>query len=180
MKSPLKPLRVVRVNPTCYDPSLAEDMPHDALRQYVLTREEKHLKFAPDGNPVWFNLNRLPQAFLTDVLDAVYPVAARRLVAFRAACHLIESNGGPVSDEETGRRLQVYSAKLAPRESQGFVATDADHGVDMAPLEYAQLVADLYGAETIQEMGQLAMDFARLPRGKAGPFGSWAGSVASG
>ena len=44
----------------------------------------------------------------------------------------------------------------------------------------AQEVADLFGAEVVQEMGALAISLSRLPRGARGPFGYWGGSVLSG
>lgn len=177
MKNPVLPLRVVRVNPTDHDPAIAEDVGTDALRKYVVTRDAENLKFVEGSNPVWFCVARLPQAFLTDVLDSVYPLAARRLLAFRAAVHRIEDNNGPVNYD--GSQMVCHQEKVAPKNA-AFVATDGEHGTDIAPLAFAQAVADLYGAETIQEIGQVALDFARLPRAKRGPFTSWAGSAASG
>lgn len=177
MKNPLAPLRVVRVNPTDADPALADDTDREALVKYIRTRDTEVLKFKDGANPVYFSVLRLPQAFLTDVLDAVYPLAARRLLAFRAAVHRLEDNSGPVDYD--GAHLVCHPEKTAPKNA-AFVATDGEHGTDIAPISFAQAVADLYGAETIQEIGQVALDFARLPRGKRGPFTSWAGSVASG
>jgi hypothetical protein len=182
LRSPIAPLRVVRVNPTDYDPALDDEAmiagkPVSELAKYIQTRDPDCLHFRPESNPVWFDVSRLPMAFLTDVLDSVFPVAARRLLAFRAAVHLVSDNNGPVTDE-AGHPMKVYPAKLAPKNA-AYVAQDGEHGVDIAPMEFAQEVADRYSAETIQELGQVAIDFARLPRGKRGPFSSWAGSVVS-
>jgi hypothetical protein len=180
--SPLTPKRVLRFNPT--DPDPAIDTEKTDLRAYITTRELDGVVFVPDSNPVYFNVDRLPQAFLTDVLDAVFPLAARRLLAFRAAVHRVEDGNGPVasmgdSGNQDGPPLVAYTEKLAPK-GAAFVCRDGEHGTDVAPVAFAQAVGDLYGAETIQELGQVALDFARLPRGKKGPFTSWAGSVASG
>lgn len=175
MHNPLKTLRVIRVNPT--DPDPAIDHEKTDFRRYVTTREEDALAFKEGASPVRFDVKRLPAAFCTDVLDAVYPIASRRLLAFRAAVHRVEDANGPVQADE--HALVVYDEKSAPK-GAAFVARDGEHGTDIAPGTFAQAVADLYGAETIQELGQVALDFARLPRGKRGPFSSWGGSVASG
>lgn len=175
MQNPLKTLRVVRVNPT--DPDPAVDSDKSDLRRYILTREEDALAFKEGMHPVRFDVKRLPAAFCTDVLDAVYPLASRRLLAFRAAVSRVEDQNGPVVED--GKALVVYDEKSAPKGAP-FVARDGEHGTDIAPVDFAQAVADRFGAECIQELGQVALDFARLPRGKRGPFTSWGGSVASG
>jgi hypothetical protein len=173
-QSPLPPFRVLRFNPTDPDPAIDTDKSN--LRGYITTREmEGNVVLVPDSNPVFFSVDRLPQAFLTDVLDAVFPLAARRLLAFRAAVHRVEDNNGPVVFDDV--QLVAYTEKLAPKKA-AYVCRDGEHGTDIAPVAFAQAVGDLYGAETIQELGQVALDFARLPRGKRGPFTSWAGSVA--
>lgn len=175
MQSPLKTLRVIRVNPTAPDESV--DPNKSDLRRYVLTREEDALAFKDGATPVRFDVKRLPAAFCTDVLDAVYPLASRRLLAFRAAVHRVEDQNGPVVFDDIP--LVVHDEKSAPKGAK-YVSRDGEHGTDIAPPEFVQAVADAFGAETIQELGQVALDFARLPRGKRGPFTSWGGSVASG
>lgn len=175
MRNPLVTLKVVRVNPTDQDEALDVDaMMGPAkdgapLRQYIQTRDPECLKFQKDQNPVWFTVARLPAAFIADVLDGVFPLAARRMLAFRAAVHEVQL--------ANGEHLKVHRKGTAP-EGADFIGTDGDHGVTVAPVNFVQEVADRYGAETVQELGQVALDFARLPRGKRGPFTSWAGSAA--
>ncbi len=177
MKNPLVPLRVVRCNPTDPDHAIDIKNPDTQLGKYVVTRDVENLRFLPDTNPTWFNVERLPQAFLTDVLDSVYPIAARRLLAFRAAIHVIDGPNGVyvTADDE---RLQAHPKGSAPK-GAAFVCTEGDHGTDIAPLDFAQTITDEFGAEVIQELGQVAIDFARLPRKQKGPFSLWGGSVAS-
>lgn len=176
VKNPLVTLRIARVNPT--SPDKAIDHTKSDLGRYIRTREEDSLVFHEGSNPHWFEVKRLPQAFLVDVLDGIYPLASRRMLAARAAVHVVTDNNGPVKTAE-GHALVCHEQKTAPKNA-AFVARDGEHGVDIAPLEFIEALGDLYGAECIQELGQVALDFARLPRNQRGPFTSWGGSVASG
>jgi hypothetical protein len=47
----------------------------------------------------------------------------------------------------------------------------------MAPDAWAQEIADRFGAEVVQEMGETILTHSRLPRGARGPFGFWGGSA---
>jgi hypothetical protein len=171
--SPLAPLKVVRCSPSCPDPALDTSVdeetgrPRSDLRAYIQTRDASVLAFKADVAPTWFHVKRLPEAWLAEVLDTVHPLAAQRRAAFRAAVHLIETSEGP---------LKVTPQKQGDKTSQ-YVAHRADHGVEMAPSDFVQEVADRFGAEVIQEMGAVALDFARLPRSARGPFSLWDGTV---
>lgn len=175
MRNPIAPLQVVRVNPTDQDPALDFDAmmgpgrDGKPVRDYIQTRDPALLQFKAGEFPAWFHVQRLPAAFVADVLDGVFPLAARRMLAFRAAVHMVDQGRGDV--------LKVHPKSTAP-EGADFVGTTADHGTLVAPVSWVQEVADRFSAETVQELGQVALDFARLPRGKQGPFGSWAGSAA--
>lgn len=170
-----KTLRCVRINPTSTDPSLdaaamaakAEGETVSRLARYLSTRDEALLVFAKDAPaPVWFNLRRLSAAWMTDILDGLFSPAAQRVLAFRAACHSIDSSPPLV--------VAAHGTKGAQ-----YVAGEANHGVSLAPEEWVEEVAQLYGLETVHEIGRVAIDFSRLPRGARGPFGYWGGSVAS-
>ena len=176
MSSPLAPvLKVVRCSPSNPDPAISKSMIEapaaegDTLRplaKYISTRDEALLTFAEGVTPTWFVLKRLPLAFMTGVLDQVYPRSAQRVLAFRASCHAIEGTE-PLNVEAPGTK------------SARFEATQADAGVLLAPMEWAEEIAQLYGAEVVQEMGEIALTHSRLRRGARGPFGFWDGSVAS-
>lgn len=173
--SPLAPvLKVVRCSPSNPDPAISEAMieaPAEAgeklspLARYISTREEALLVFNEGVTPTWFHLRRLPAAWLAGSLDQVYPRSLQRIMAFRAGCHTIEG----------AESLAV----LPPKSTGTFVATKSDFGVTLAPEAWAQEVADVYGAEVVQEMGELIITHSRLRRGAQGPFGSWGGSAAS-
>lgn len=174
MTSSLAPvLRVVRCSPSNPEPAISQEMIEAPkaegeklapLAKYISTRDETLLKFTEGATPTWFHLRRLPMAWMANVVDVVYPRSAQRILAFRAACHLIEVPGEPL-------------AVVGPREKGTFVATKADWGVTLAPDAWAQEVADRFGAEVVQEMGELAIVQSRLPRGAHGPFGYWVGSA---
>lgn len=177
MSSPLSPvLKVVRCSPSNPDPAISEAMIEapaaegekaSPLAKYISTRDEALLVFNEGVAPTWFHLKRLPAAWLAGSLDQVYPRSLQRIIAFRTGCHAIE--GAP---EET------FSV-LPPKSTGTFVATKADFGVTLAPEAWVQEMADVFGAEVVQEMGELIITHSRLRRGAQGPFGPWGGSAAS-
>lgn len=174
MDSTSRTLRVVRLNPSDPDPALdvavmsrpAEGDTISRAARYLTTRDEALLVFREGVKPTWFSLRRLSAAWLVDVLDGLFSVPAQRLLAFRAACHAIEGD-------------ETMTVAQAGSKGARFVAADPHHGVALAPEEWVQEVVDRFGLETVQEMGRVAIDLSRLPRAARGPFGYWAGSVAS-
>lgn len=170
-----KTLRVLRINPTCPDdaldaPAMVKPLEGDTLMRqarYLQTRDEKYLALREGVAPTWFHLRRLPAAWMVDVLDGLFGAPAQRLLAFRASCHAVEAQGEPLSVAQAGTK------------GAQFVASEPNHGVSLAPEEWAQEVVDRWGLETVQEMGRVAIDLSRLPRAARGPFGYWGGSVAS-
>jgi len=170
--SPLAPvLKVVRWSPSSLDPALdiaamgpTPDRSESLGSEYIRTRDEGLLRFVEGGTPVWFHLRRLPMAWMANVVDVVYPRSAQRILAFRAGCHMVEIPGEPL-------------AVVAPKEKGAYVASKADFGVTMAPDAWAQEIADRFGAEVVQEMGELVLTHSRLPRGARGPFRFWGGSA---
>lgn len=170
-----KTLRCIRQNSTSPDPALdgpamalpAEGDTMARLGRYMLTRDETLLVFRADGpKPVWFNLRRLSAAWMTDILDGLFSASAQRVLAFRAACHSIDGPE-PLTVAAHGTKGALY------------VAGEANHGVSLAPPEWVEEVAERFGLETVHEIGRVAIDFSRLPRGARGPFGYWGGSVAT-
>ena len=163
-------VKALRCSPSCPDPAidLAAMNARDpkALTRYVTTRDPSELSLVETTPPCWFHVQRLPLAWMTS-LDAIFPPSEQRVLAFRAACHTIE-HSEPLT--------------VSPHGTKGsrFEALREDRGVSLAPVEWAQEVADLFGAEVVQEMGALAISLSRLPRGARGPFGYWGGSVLSG
>ena len=170
-----KTFRCVRINPTCPDPAIdaaamaavAEGDAVSRLGRYLSTRDEALLAFRADApSPAWFNLRRLSAAWMTDILDGLFSASAQRVLAFRAACHSIEAPE-PLTVAAHGTKGALY------------VASEPNHGVALAPDAWVQEVAELYGLETVHEIGRVAIDFSRLPRGARGPFVYWGGSVAT-
>lgn len=177
--NPLAPvLKVVRCSPSNHEPALDPvmlDAPPVAegeakkdapITSYFFTRDPELLRFLPDMKPTWFHLRRLPASWMCAVLDNTFPRPAQRLLALRAALHTIETP------------TEVLSVQ-APGEKGPFVATPADYGVTLAPHEWVQEIADRWGLDAVQEMGELVIVHSRLPRGARGPFGAWGGSVAT-
>ena len=134
------------------------------LSEYIRTRDEALLRFTADATPTWFHIRRLPLAWMADQLDRILTRSSQRILAFRAACHSIEVTGGPLS-------------VVAPKEKGDFVAAKSDFGVTLAPMEWVEEIGARFGAEVVQEMGELIITHSRLKRGARGPFGFWGGSA---
>ena len=167
-------LHVVRCNPTDPDPALASvgateeetvDIRRRAL-EYIRDRDPDKVPVREGLTPTWFRLKRLPAAFFSGVLANIYPVEQRRYVAFQAACHQIDVTEGTPLVAEKAEKAQF---KLSP----------ASYGVEMAGDDWCQEVADRFGLETLQEIGQVALDLCRLPKGKRGPFSYCGGGALS-
>jgi hypothetical protein len=165
-----KTLRVVRLNPSDPDPALdvavmSRPVDGDSLSRaarYLVTRDESLLVFREAMAPTWFHLRRLSAAWMVDVLDGLFSAPAQRMLAF----HAVEGD-------------EMLTVAQPGSKGARFVATEAHHGVGLAPEEWVQEIADRFGLETVQEMGRVAIDLSRLPKAARGPFGYWAGSVAS-
>lgn len=172
-----KTFRCVRLNPTSPEPAIdpaamAEEVTIEGATRsrwasYLVTRDESLLRFRDAMEPTWFHLRRLPAMWLCDVLDGVFSASSQRVLAFRAACHAVMVPGEPLS------------VSLHGTAGSRFVASPPDRGVSLAPAEWVEEVADRFGLETVQEVGRVAIDHSRLPKGSRGPFGLWHGSVAS-
>lgn len=175
MTSPLShTVRVLRCSPTAIDPAIDLAAMHpdgtpagttSAFGRYVVSRGEGELVLREGVEPTWFTVRRLPAAFLASVLDPIAPLAARRITALRAAVHAI-AGPEPIAVQPPGG--------VGP-----YIATTADHGVTMAPHEWVQEIADRYGTDVVQELGEVALSLSRLPRGAKGPFGWWGGTALS-
>lgn len=169
-------LRVLRCNPSDPDPSIdtvamghkldAPTVGPTDLSRYIQSRDEELLRFVEGVKPCWFHVKRLPMQFLAAVIDSLLNRSEQRIMAFRAAVHLIEDPAGQL-------------ALVAPKEKGEYVATKGDYGVLVAPMAWSQEVADRFGAETVQEIGEIALTASRLRRGAKGPFGFWGMSVAT-
>jgi hypothetical protein len=177
MKNPIATLRVVRVNAACPEESLETSATKEQIVEYIRTRDPEGLVFPPEYSAVVFEVLRLPQPFIADVLSGIHPYDARRLLAFRAAVHSVfkgKLDSAELASDSEGNLL-VCKDKKASGKNAPYVSTDGDHGTDIAPLSFVQAIANQWGYDTIMELGQVAIDFAKLPEGKRGPFSLWVG-----
>lgn len=171
-------LRVVRINDGDPDPALdLEAMatpfrPDDPksptlLWRYMETRDESLLRFREGERPTWFHVRRLPVAYLTGVLDGVFPLADRLRAAVAASVHMVEASP---------TMLRVVPKAQATK-GERFVSEPGIGGVEIAPPDWTQELAELFGAELLAELGTVALTQSRLPRGKRGPFYFWGGTA---
>ena len=171
--NPIAPdLRVIRCNATDPDPALNQSVAPENIAQvqeYLRARDTEKAPLAEGIAPTWFVVKRLPAAYLTSVLEGIYPEAARREHAVRAAVHRVELPG----EAALSTTPQKTAAKGTP-----FLTREAAHGVSLAGDDWIQELVDRFGAETIQELGTVAIDLCRLPKGRRGPFSLWLGTSA--
>ena len=167
-------VRVLICSPSALDPAIdfeamnppgAEPGTLSAFAQYVRTRDESLLVLREGVQPAWVTVRRLPAAFLASVVDRVDGIASKRVTALRAA---VVSIDGP------------DPIQVTPHGGKGlYEAAPMDQGVAMAPDSWVQEIADRYGTEVVQELGEVALCVSRLPRGAKGPFGWWGGTALS-
>lgn len=170
--------RVVRTNNTDRDPAIDvvanAAAPLDAdgrspFGRYIQSRDEADILLREGVVPAWFNLRRLPAAWIAEMIDPLFIIAQQRIMAVRAGCPRVDDPDGPIEI------TQPADVKPGSR----FPALEHKHGVVLAPVEWVQELADRYGSETVQEMGQVILDHSRLPKGRRGPFSFWGGTVAT-
>lgn len=179
MASPIAPtFRVIRVNDTDRDPAFDMDKNNASaddengrrpLGRYMHTRDEKDLVLREGIVPCWFNMRRLPAAWIAEVIDPLFTISHQRQMALRGALHRVEDPSGT---------FETTPSATATAKSE-FACVAHKYGVELAPVEWLQELADRYGTETLQELGQVALDHARLPKGRRGPFSFWGGTVAT-
>lgn len=169
--------RVLRCNAvepeTAHDYTHADNLVEPAsdrpIVKYVRTRDEAHLRLREGVKPTWFHLRRLPAAWMAQQLDPLLYRSQQRVMAVRAGLHQVDAPDGELST----------TAPSDVKAGTKFPCVSTDHGVQLAPLEWVQEIADRWGAETVQEMGELIIVMSRLPKGRRGPFAWWGGSVAT-
>ncbi len=173
--------RVLRCNATnpddAHDPTHADNTLDDvgarAFSRYIQTRDEGDLRLREGIAPTWFHLRRLPAAWMALQLDPLFHRSQQRVMAVRAGLHMIETSEGGKSVTLT----TTGSSDVKP--GSPFPCVVTDQGVQLAPVEWVQEIADRWGAETVQEMGEVILTLSRLPKGRRGPFAWWGGTVAS-
>lgn len=172
-------LRVVRINLTDQDPALdveamgarvdpADETSLSLLGRYIRDRDESDLRFREGQRPTWFHVKRLPAAYLTGVLDGIFPLADRLRAAVAASVHFVECADGTA--------LRCVPKAQATR-TDAFLTETGLAGVEIARPEWVQELVDRYGAELLAELGTVILTQSRLPRGKRGPFEYWGGTV---
>lgn len=149
-ESQFETMRVVRTNQRSFEKAIHHDTP---LLEYRLTRKWDLLKFKDDLKPTIFHVQKLPRKMLRGPLQQLEGrLSQQRHMAFSLACHMIERPNGD---------------KLFPEKS---MLEEAAFGCQLASDEWSDLIADEFSEDTIDEMGLIALDFARLAKDAVGPF----------
>jgi hypothetical protein len=158
VSDPIAPLDVLATNAHFSDPAIdhatADDGPtgEERLEAYRRSRDPKELSFLPGLEPHRFRAKPLPAVFAASVLEGMVP-SARNALAFATACHEVVLPDG---------------ATLRPRSVKA-----SSHGTRCSDDEWVNTIAERFGLETVYEVGRVAYERARLPRGARGPFSWW-------
>lgn len=143
-------LVAVRINSMTPDPAI--DPKKSRLSEYRKTRALEHIAFREGQKPALFTLSPVS---VTWAMGFIYGPDRgendRYVIAFRASCHRIEQPDGTVLTPDDVEEIE-------------------DGKTQSASFEWVVKVAELYGFDTVWEMGRLALLRVRLPRGAAGPF----------
>lgn len=167
----LGPLRVVACNGTYQDPALDVDrFTAEMASQYIRTADPSVLPMREGVKPQVFTLARLPATYLAS-LSALATLEKRRIAALLGALRSVGVDGEPPV-------IEVLPPNPKPPEGSRWVGAVVD-GCLVAPPEIVQEIADLYGYETVMQLGHWALEHARLPRAARGPFSWWGGAAPS-
>lgn len=153
MSDPFAAMRVVCTglfHQRAFDEAI--DFEATSVMAYRLSRDFGELKFKEGAKPTVFVVQKLPRALLRGPLAHTENLPEKRLLAFKLACHRIELPDGNV---------------MSPQDKW---CEKGISGTTVASDEWADLVADKFSQDTIDEIGLVAIDFARLAKDAAGPF----------
>lgn len=137
-----------------------------AIGKFLASRDISTLAF--DGEPAMFHVQRPDPVWLAESCGSIHVMAARRHHAFRSLVHCVKR----------GETILVEAVKPDRASGHKHVLTRTQDGNWVAPESFVKEVARLFGAEVIQELGQVALDFSELSEEERAPFGLWGGSVA--
>jgi hypothetical protein len=149
-RDPLGPIEVVRTHENNIDPAI--DRKASNLAEYRRTRDLVHLVMKEGMKPAVFVVQPMARRFVTIQIDAIRgnPAFAAEQ-CFLSTCHEIRMPDGNVM-----RPTQVLR--------------DAPYGMRMASNEWLEECQDEFGNDVIQEIGAMAYERAKLPKGASGPF----------
>ena len=155
---PIAPLDVYATNAADCDPAIddadAADGPsaEDRLDAYRKTRDPAALVLRAGASPTRFVVRGMSAMFVQSVLASL-PAQPRNALAFACACHEVVLPDGAV---------------LKPRSLKA-----AAHGARCSEDEWLDVIAQRFGVATVDEIGRVAYERARLPRDARGPFSFW-------
>lgn len=161
MQDPIAPLVAVATNGMFSDPAIDHSDPDGAdeggnplpsgaerLAKYRETRDVAHLVFRAEVKPTEFVLSPIPANYAS-VLEQSAPIT-RNVLAFLASCLEVRLPDGSV----------LRPRKIVPG------AYKTRHAED----DWVETCTAQWGIETVYEMGRVAYERARLPKGSKGPY----------
>lgn len=151
MLDPTTPIRAIVVDPRARDKALDDDIA--AIREYIRTRDIDKAKLISGIEPAEFILEPLDVIFLAQEIDSEPAESIRRTKAFSASCRSVKCGADTIKPE---RLIQ------------------GRYGTQLAPDDFIREVAAKYTMHAVYEMGDVAIQRARLGAAAAGPFG-WSG-----
>lgn len=150
MKTNIRAIEAVRVNPRCIDPAI--NVRESNLAEYKRTRSLEHLTYVEGVKPAVFVLDPISFGWVVNVCrtDGISETA-RHVAAFRGSCFSIRMPDGTCM-EPTASEIISSSETRYTEES------------------WVQRVAAKFGLLTVYELGAVALQRAELPEEQQGFF----------
>lgn len=171
LNSKLRTIYACRANPNSPDPAIDVETDRmaaiEGFAKYIVGRDLEDIRVKPGEALTLFEIKR-PTVLQLGVLHAIPAQFEKQRMAFKYCVHQVR-RGDKVL-------LEVVHPDRAGKDT--LYKTEAGQAGPLAPDDYVEEVAQLWGASTIAEMGQVALDFSELSEVSKTPFGFWGGSAA--
>lgn len=150
-KSPFEAMRIVSIDRKPMDPAI--DPEKSNFLEYRLTRKLDSLVFHEGKSPVYCDVQKMPRRVLRGPIAGLERTPhLQRQLAFKIACHQIE--------RADGSKLECDPKWL----------DEGIGGTQVANEDWLDAVSNEFGEDLIDEIGRVAVEFAKLPEGQHGPF----------
>ena len=130
------------------DPAI--DRENSNFSKYLVTRDEKYLRFHAGKQPARFRIRRIPRSLLLKYVERTDDITTKHVRAFECAVVEIEN----MYDDKGGQRPNVFSPKWTERPDEGVAAMTPDELDQVEPSD-------------ILDVGGVAYAHAFLRRGRS-------------
>lgn len=164
-KDPFGPIYAVACNGMFFDPAIDVDNPEmmtpseaAMVAEYIKTRDLNVLRFKDGVKPNLFRIARLPRRS-AEYMRSLPNRRSAALMAFAYSVHYVLCSDNTEVKLQNSELTSLPDKAVAPKDEEAWYAR----------------VGDVFGNDTLVEMGEVAMQLSALPRAARGPFFSSVG-----